>query len=152
MSKDKFRYSYAAPTQEERREIESIRARYRTDAHAENLARLRLLDGRVRRIPMLWALLLGIVGVLLFGLGMAMVLEWEQLAGGIAVSAAGSCPWRSPLPSMRWLRRAPKRSTAPRSCASPMRSLTKPIGRTRTKLQKRRLRRAETARPARRPF
>lgn len=92
MSKDKFRYSYAAPTQEERREIESIRARYRTDAHAEDLARLRLLDGRVRRIPMLWALLLGIVGVLLFGLGMAMVLEWEQLAGGIAVSAAGILP------------------------------------------------------------
>lgn len=92
MSKDKFRYSYAAPTQEERREIESIRARYRTDAHAEDLARLRLLDGRVRRIPMLWALLLGIVGVLLFGLGMAIVLEWEQLAGGIAVSAAGILP------------------------------------------------------------
>ena len=92
MSDKKFRYTYTAPTEEERREIESIRAAYRKDVRSEKLERLRRLNARVKNGAMSVALTLGVLGLLVFGLGMTMILEWGILAGGVAVSAAGVLP------------------------------------------------------------
>ena len=85
-----FRYTYIAPTEEERREIESIRRSYVTEEGGESkLDQLRALDSRVKK-PALWvALILGILGLLSFGLGMSMVLEWRMFLGGVMVSLAG---------------------------------------------------------------
>lgn len=85
-----FRYSYIAPTEGERREIESIRRSYVTGEDGDSkLDQLRTLDSRVKK-PALWvALSLGILGLLPFGLGLTMVLEWSMLLGGVVISLAG---------------------------------------------------------------
>ena len=108
MNNDKFSYTYSAPTQEERREIEDIRRAYMPEAeHKDSLARLRALHARAKRPAMIAGLTLGIAGVLAFGLGMSMTLVWEMFAGGIAVAAAGLAAAA-----------AEKKSTARRSSAS----------------------------------
>ena len=89
---DKFRYTYSAPTDGERREIERIRREYLPDAHGEKMTRLRALHARVRNVPMALAVTLGVAGVLLFGLGMSMVLAWNLLLAGSAVAAVGCVP------------------------------------------------------------
>lgn len=97
--RDKFNYTYSAPTEEERREIESIRSAYTGGEHARKLERLRSLNKHVRNMPKCVALTLGIVGVLIFGLGMTMILEWSVLAGGVAVAALGVLPMAFAAPA-----------------------------------------------------
>ena len=88
---NKFSYTYSAPTEEERREIEEIRRAYTAaEPRKENkLERLRALHQRAQRPALIAALSLGIAGVLLFGLGMSMTLAWELIAGGIVVAVIG---------------------------------------------------------------
>ena len=135
MSDKKFRYTYTAPTEEERREIESIRAAYRKDVRSEKLERLRRLNARVKNAAMSVALTLGVLGLLVFGLGMTMILEWGILAGGVAVSAAGTAhmPWISHRYSLlpagtgthpdrsRWMPSAPHGYPQRRSYHRPLR-------------------------------
>lgn len=108
MSDKKFRYTYTAPTEEERREIESIRAAYRKDGRSEKLERLRRLNARVKNAAMSVALTLGVLGLLVFGLGMTMILEWGILAGGVAVSAAGVLPMAAAAPAYNFVLRRGK--------------------------------------------
>ena len=68
-----FQYTYSAPTQEERMEINSIRQQYDNERMESKLDRLRKLDARVKTPAMAWALSLGIVGFLIFGGGMALI-------------------------------------------------------------------------------
>lgn len=109
MSENKFKYTYSAPTQEERREIESIRAAYERNPRAEKLARLRRLNARVKNAAMSIALSLGIIGVLVFGLGMAMTLSWGMIAAGVAVSAAGIVPMALTAPAYNFILRRGKK-------------------------------------------
>ena len=89
----KFEYTYKAPTEEERREIESIRRQYGAKPIAvSKIDRLRELDARVKNAAIIWALVLGVVGLLIFGLGIAMVLEWSIYVWGIVVGAVGVVP------------------------------------------------------------
>ena len=109
MCENKFKYTYSAPTQEERREIESIRAAYERNPRAEKLARLRRLNARVKNAAMSIALSLGIIGVLVFGLGMAMTLSWGMIAAGVAVSAAGIVPKALAAPAYNLILRRGKK-------------------------------------------
>lgn len=87
---DKFSYTYSAPTEEERREIEDIRSAYAPAAESEDkLTKIRALNERATRPARIAALTLGIGGILLFGLGMSMTLAWELIAGGIVVAVIG---------------------------------------------------------------
>lgn len=94
MNDDKFVYKYSAPTKEELREIEDIKCRYSTQENDTNdkLARIRKLDARVKNGPMALSITLGIIGVLVFGLGLTMILEWQILVWGIVVMAVGCFP------------------------------------------------------------
>ena len=87
---DKFSYTYSAPTEEERREIEDIRRAYAPATESEDkLTKIRTLNERATRPARIAALTLGIGGILLFGLGMSMTLAWELIAGGIVVAVIG---------------------------------------------------------------
>lgn len=87
---NKFNYTYSVPTEKERREIDGIRRAYAApDEEADKLQRLRALDKKVKGSATAAALCLGIPGVLLFGLGMAMVMEWSVVGWGIALSVLG---------------------------------------------------------------
>ncbi len=91
---NKFSYTYTAPTEEERREIDSIRKRYAKQSKTQEskMERLRKLDGKVRVPAIITGLTLGIVGVLMFGLGLTCVLEWGMWALGISLMLVGCIP------------------------------------------------------------
>ena len=91
--KNKFCYTYSAPTEMERREIESIRKEYMvSEVREDKLERLRKLNARVKNISVSIAVSLGIFGSLLFGFGMSLSLVWENYVIGILVSAVGIIP------------------------------------------------------------
>ena len=90
MSENQFNYTYKAPTEEERREIESIKRQYEPKNESENkLARLRKLNNYVNGLATSVSIALGVIGLLIFGLGLAMVLEYQIIIGGVIVSAFG---------------------------------------------------------------
>ncbi len=90
MSDDKFSYKYSAPTKEERNEIEDIQRRYKNDNQNSKIERLRKLDAKAKNPPIAISVTMGIVGILVFGLGLTMILEWAILIWGIVVMLAGS--------------------------------------------------------------
>ena len=92
--KNDFEFTYVAPTSEERKEIESIRRGYvkKEKTSLTKLEYLRKLDWKVKNIPTAYALIAGIFGLLIFGLGMAMVLEWYLYVWGVIVAAVGVVP------------------------------------------------------------
>ena len=107
---DKFEYTDAAPTERERREIESIRKAYLPDEAGEKLRRLRKLNARVRNTAMCVSLTLGVAGVLLFGTGMSLALSFGSYAAGIALAALGIVPIALAYPVFnRLLRRGKKK-------------------------------------------
>ncbi len=87
--KEPFRYSYSAPTRQERREILEIRNDYLPPAEKSDIEQIRALDKRTKTFPRILALCLGIVGVLVFGTGFTMLLEWAIYLWGAVVAAVG---------------------------------------------------------------
>lgn len=110
MSENKFNYTYSAPTEAERREIDSIRRQYiNADERETKLERLRRLDNKVKCIPQIFALVLGVVGILVFGLGLCMILlEWAHIAFGIIVMIVGVPPMAMAYPTHQYLLRKNK--------------------------------------------
>lgn len=108
---DKFTYTYSAPTEEERKEIDGIRRAYRETQKSgdDKMSRLRKLDARVKNTAACVALAMGILGCLIFGLGMSMVLVWEQTVFGIVVSLLGVAAMGLAAPVHRRVFRRQKR-------------------------------------------
>ena len=84
-------YTYSALTREERREVTSIRSKYLPHEESD-LERLKRLDEKVKNIPTAISLIVGIVGILIFGLGMACFLEWGMKVLGVIISVVGVVP------------------------------------------------------------
>lgn len=90
---NQFNFRYTAPTEEERKEIDSIRRQYCPQEQTETkLERLRRLDALVKNAAVISSLVLGVIGTLIFGLGLTMVLEWSILLWGIVLMVIGSIP------------------------------------------------------------
>ena len=90
---NQFNFRYTAPTEEERKEIDSIRRQYSPQEQTETkLERLRRLDSLVKNTAIIWSLVLGVFGCLIFGIGLTMVLEWSILLWGIVLMVIGSVP------------------------------------------------------------
>ena len=90
---NQFNFKYTAPSQEERKEIDSIRRQYAPQEKTETkLERLRRLDGHVKNTAIIWSLVLGVVGTLVLGLGLTMILEWSIWLWGIVLMVIGSVP------------------------------------------------------------
>lgn len=85
---EKFTYTYSAPTEQERREINYIRDKY-IERQPSKIDELKALDRKVKRIPKIVGATVGVIGTLIFGLGMAMVLEWDIMLWGIIVTIIG---------------------------------------------------------------
>lgn len=91
MKDDKFTYSYSAPTQSERREIENIKSRYEIrEKEQSKLERLKALDKKVKNVPLIISLTVGIAGILIFGFGMALAMQWGYYVAGVTVGIAGA--------------------------------------------------------------
>ena len=101
---DRFEYSYSAPTEEERREIQYIMKSYQPKEKTRGkLEELRALDAKVKRLPLVLALTLGIAGCLIFGGGMAMALELGMPGWGTAASLAGVAVMATAYPTHKTL-------------------------------------------------
>lgn len=88
-----FSYTYYAPSEEEKKEIESIRKEYLPkNLTMSKMDELRALNDKVKTLPMILSLTIGIVGILIFGLGLTMVLEWQLYVFGIIVAVVGCVP------------------------------------------------------------
>ncbi|MDE7296490.1 MAG: hypothetical protein K2N84_04415 [Clostridia bacterium] len=104
MEEKKFNYRYTAPTRSERQEIEDIRRHYDSGAASKTkLEQLRALDKRVKTVPTLVAWLVGIAGLLIFGLGLTMVLEWNIWIWGAVVACVGCIPMALAYPVYKWI-------------------------------------------------
>lgn len=76
MENDKFDYTYAALTEEERLEIEQMRREYSPEQNKLSaLEKMRRLNRKVRRPAEITAVVMGVVGVLTFGAGLSIVMD-----------------------------------------------------------------------------
>lgn len=89
-----FNYKYSAPTEEERRQIESIRNKYAPkDKTVENaLEKIKTLDKKIRTTANGVSIGVGTVGCLIFGLGLSLILEQNIHLWGTLISAIGCFP------------------------------------------------------------
>lgn len=70
--------------------IKSINNKYKEEKKSSNkLNRLIVLDKSVTKAGLVWALTLGIIGILIFGLGMCLCLLWTKYVLGILVGIVG---------------------------------------------------------------
>ncbi len=91
MQKDKYTYTYTAPTEEERRQIERIRREYTGKvATQDGFFRLKSIEKTIKKTSTAVAVSIGTVGVLLFGGGMSAALVWQNYILGIGLSAVGT--------------------------------------------------------------
>lgn len=110
MENNQFNYTYSAPTEEERKEIASIRKQYVPVEKTETkLERLRRLDKLVKNTPTIVAITLGTVGSLIFGLGLTFILEWNIWPWGVICMAIGSIPMAISYPVYKWILKRYKR-------------------------------------------
>lgn len=88
-NKNGFDYSYSAKQQEE---IEAIRRKYLPAEPVEESAmeRLRRLDASVTNKGMCASLICGILGCLVFGLGMSCALVWDMLVPAAILGVVGA--------------------------------------------------------------
>ncbi|MBQ8291913.1 MAG: hypothetical protein IJX88_05360 [Clostridia bacterium] len=105
-----FKYTYSAPSEAERKEIDSIRKQYAPKEYTETkLERLRRLDSLVRNKANIFGLVFGIVGVLLFGAGLAFILEMHKYVLGLILSVAGVLPMAFAYPVYQTVLKGQKR-------------------------------------------
>lgn len=112
-----FEYTYSAPTERERKEIERIRSQYRPlqqGEREEKLQQVQTLHTKIVNTATVWALVLGVVGLLVFGLGMTMCLEWGKnslpvLVGGCFVGVFACIPMAVAYPVYKEILRRGKK-------------------------------------------
>lgn len=87
---DKFEYNYNAPTPKEQEIIKNILAQYEPkNSVSEKVNDLKKLDFKVKKLPTILGYILGISGILIFGLGLTMILEWNNYLLGSIISIIG---------------------------------------------------------------
>ena len=86
-NKEPFEYTYSAKQQAE---IEQIRRKY-MPKEADKMELLRKLDRDVTKPGTIWSITIGMIGCLLFGIGMGCVMVWADsfFVWGIVIGMIG---------------------------------------------------------------
>lgn len=85
-----FKYEYSAPTDSERKEIISIRNEYVSASGGTSVVeKLRAMHRRAKSLPRAISIIIGVIGTLVFGAGMAMFLEWNYTVSGMILGVIG---------------------------------------------------------------
>ncbi|MBQ7943919.1 MAG: hypothetical protein IJ326_07650 [Lachnospiraceae bacterium] len=114
-----FTYTYSAKQQ---KEIEEIKRKYNLmppDTTEAKMAQLRRLDQSAERPGTIWALVLGIVGTLVFGTGMSLAMVWTNqfLLLGILVGVIGIVILALAYPVYKMLTKRQRERIAPQILA-----------------------------------
>lgn len=89
-NENKFSFTYTAPKSHDADEVATIRSRYvERDDHFDDIAKIKKLDKRARRLPIAVCTTLCLLGVGIFALGLSMILKWDLIAGGISIAFLG---------------------------------------------------------------
>ncbi|MDE6371992.1 MAG: hypothetical protein K2L61_00440 [Clostridia bacterium] len=91
MADKEFKYTYSAPTAEEKKEILKIQRQYQPeqDTKDEKVAQLKKLDNAVKAPAKVVSILMGAIGFCCFGFGMTMSLEWQMILWGALLGITG---------------------------------------------------------------
>ena len=90
MKNSTFKYTYSAPTQNERKEVESILSEYvEQPKQTDKLVELKKCHSIVKNTPVTISLVFGILSSLIFGTGLTCFLEWNNIIIGIICSVIG---------------------------------------------------------------
>ncbi len=86
-NKETFEYTYSAKEQEE---IDKIRRKYIPKTE-DKMELLRKLDKDVTKPGMMWAIMIGTIGCLIFGAGLSLAMVWTEslLIAGIVLGLIG---------------------------------------------------------------
>lgn len=112
-SKKTNTYSYSAAENEE---IRKIREKYEFKGERNSkMDQLRKLDESVRITATMISISVGIIGVLLFGLGLSFILVWADslFTAGIVIGAIGIIPVVSALPVYNFVEDKKMKKIAP---------------------------------------
>lgn len=107
---ESFEYTYSAPEQEE---IKRIRSKYLPKEAESKMDRIRRLDREAERPGTVTALVLGVLGTLIFGTGMCCCLVWQLYVLGVAVGILGAGMLGSAYPIYRHITRKQREKIAP---------------------------------------
>ena len=91
MENKEFSYTYSSLSQAEKKQVENIKRQYGgfDNQKESDLAELLKLDKKVKTIPKTIATIVGVVGTLVLGLGMSIVMVWENVVVGSIIGAVG---------------------------------------------------------------
>lgn len=114
--KETFEYTYYAPSEQERREIEEIRKKYVTLPASAGIDELKRLDHRVGRLGVVVATILGLLGVVIFVAGLILCLQVKLNANylwGLAGCGVGLLLLASAFPMRQWMNRWSRKRYGP---------------------------------------
>ncbi|MBP3888097.1 MAG: DUF1515 family protein [Cellulosilyticum sp.] len=104
-----FQYTYSA---EQQGEIKSIRQKYVANED-DKMSQLRKLDESVTRPGTILGIVVGIIGTLVFGLGMTCVLEWKLIGIGCMIGIIGCVGIALAYPLYKIITKKQKEKLAP---------------------------------------
>ena len=107
--KKTFNYEYSAQQQEE---VKEILAKY-IEKPANELDQLRKLDRKVEMQATMAAIVIGVIGAALLGLGLCFVLVWKQMVWGIIIGMFGIACMGSASPLHTYIAKKLREHMAP---------------------------------------
>ena len=106
-----FEYTYSASQQEE---IKKIRDKYMKKTHVESkIEQLQKLDKKAENPGMIISIALGIIGTLIFGIGMCCVLVWTKFTWGIVIVVFGIIMLAIAYPAYKYITKKQREKITP---------------------------------------
>jgi len=107
-----FEYTYSASQQEE---IKKIRDKYMKKTHVESkIEQLQKLDKKAENPGMIISIALGIIGTLIFGIGMCCVLVWTKFTWGIVKGIVGIIMLAIAYPAYKYITKKQREKITPK--------------------------------------
>ena len=106
-----FEYTYSASQQEE---IKKIRDKYMKKNHVESkIEQLQKQDKKAENPGMIFSIALGIIGTLIFGIGMCCVLVWTKFTWGIVIGVFGIIMLAIAYPAYKYITKKQREKITP---------------------------------------